>query len=98
VLVLPNCDETGAGMVEVEEDAIPPEVPSIITPAGGPASSGSDSTTGSLVYVVKAGDTLFTIAQRYGITVADIVAANELLDPDRLSLGQELFIPQDGNG
>lgn len=45
------------------------------------------------IYRVQAGDTLFIIAQRFGTTVAAIVAANELINPDRLSIGQELVIP-----
>lgn len=97
VLVLPNCDATASGSSTIDEEA-PTPVPPIMTPAGGPPASGSDGATGSQVYVVQRGDTLFTIAQRFGVSIADIVAANELLDPDRLDVGQELFIPQDGNG
>jgi LysM repeat protein len=44
-------------------------------------------------HTVKEGETLDAIASRYGVT-ADIVAkANKLAHPDRLSVGQELFIP-----
>lgn len=45
------------------------------------------------VHVVQPGETLSVIAQRYGVTVAAIVSSNNLADPDRLSVGQELSIP-----
>jgi murein DD-endopeptidase MepM/ murein hydrolase activator NlpD len=45
------------------------------------------------VHVVQAGETLFLIAQHYGTTIDAIVAANALLDPDQLSVGQRLVIP-----
>jgi len=44
-------------------------------------------------YTVQAGDTLFDIANRFGTTVAAIVEANGLTDPDRLSIGQVLELP-----
>lgn len=44
-------------------------------------------------YVVKAGDTLGTIAEAYGVSIEVIMAANQLSDPNRLDVGQELIIP-----
>lgn len=44
-------------------------------------------------YIVQPGDTLWKLAQRFGVTVADIIAANNLTDPNRLDVGQKLFIP-----
>jgi LysM repeat protein len=48
------------------------------------------------VYHVQAGDTLLALALRYGVTVADIMTANQLADPDTLALDQELIIPVGG--
>lgn len=45
------------------------------------------------VYVVQPGDTLFSIARRYGTTVDAIVHANGLGDPRRVYVGQRLIIP-----
>jgi LysM repeat protein len=50
-------------------------------------------TPAPLVYTVKEGDTLSSIAQIYGVSVQDIVAANSLANPDMLNIGQELVIP-----
>jgi cell wall-associated NlpC family hydrolase len=45
-----------------------------------------------LVHVVATGDTLFNIARRYGVSVADLKTANALT-VDTISLGQRLRIP-----
>ncbi len=44
-------------------------------------------------YTVAAGDTLSAIAARFGTTVSAIAAANDLADPNRISVGQVLIIP-----
>lgn len=44
-------------------------------------------------YTVQRGDSLFTIAQRFGTTVADLTAANNLTNPNNLQVGQTLIIP-----
>lgn len=44
------------------------------------------------VYIVKAGDTLYSIARRYGITVADLMAANHLTNA-AIYVGARLCIP-----
>lgn len=46
------------------------------------------------IYVVKSGDTLYNIAQRYSVSLNDIVYANQLEDPSVLTVGQALIIPQ----
>lgn len=47
-------------------------------------------------YIVQAGDSLYRIALVYGVSIEDLIAANELADPNRLELGQELTIPVAG--
>lgn len=44
-------------------------------------------------YTVRGGDTLYTIATRNGVTVQAIINANTLANPDRLTIGQVLIIP-----
>ncbi|MBZ0287051.1 MAG: LysM peptidoglycan-binding domain-containing protein [Anaerolineae bacterium] len=44
-------------------------------------------------YVVKQGDTLFSIAMRYGTTVQVIQTANKLANPNAIYAGQTLTIP-----
>jgi murein DD-endopeptidase MepM/ murein hydrolase activator NlpD len=44
-------------------------------------------------YVVQAGDTLGDIAARYGVSAEALMQANNLADPNALSVGQTLLIP-----
>lgn len=59
--------------------------------------SATTSTTAPETYAVQPGDTLVTIAQRFGVTVEALIAANELANPEMLSIGQVLTLP-DGAG
>ncbi len=44
-------------------------------------------------YVIQAGDTLGSIANQFELTLADLLTANHLADPDTISIGQRLTIP-----
>ncbi len=48
-------------------------------------------------YKVQNGDTIETVARRYGITQKSIIEANKLENPQWLELNQELKLPQDRN-
>jgi LysM repeat protein len=45
------------------------------------------------VYIVSQGDTLGSIAKRFGVSVAELQELNEIADPDQIFVGQELQIP-----
>jgi len=51
------------------------------------------SPTPAGLYIVQPGDTLSALAEAFGTTVAEIMAANGLTDPDALQAGQPLLIP-----
>ncbi|WP_419848933.1 LysM peptidoglycan-binding domain-containing protein [Candidatus Poriferisocius sp.] len=53
------------------------------------------STPEAFIYVVREGDTLGSIAAEFGITWQEIDAVNELENPNVLSIGQQIEIPQD---
>ncbi|MFY9134831.1 MAG: LysM peptidoglycan-binding domain-containing protein [Bacillota bacterium] len=61
--------------------AVPtPPVPPVLCPGGTP-------------YVIRQGDTLYRIAQRYGTTVDALLRANPGIDPMNLQIGQVICIP-----
>jgi murein DD-endopeptidase MepM/ murein hydrolase activator NlpD len=64
----------------------------LFIPAGG-TTSAQEGETGGPVYIVQEGDTLWDIAQRFGIPWEDLARENEINDPGQLSAGDELVIP-----
>ncbi len=44
-------------------------------------------------YRVQSGDTLSSIAARFGVSVQALINANNIADPNSLSIGQVLIIP-----
>lgn len=63
----------------------------LLTVAGAHAQAGPAQS-----YTVVAGDTLFTIAQRFNISLEELVAANGIADPNLVAVGQVLVIPAPG--
>lgn len=51
-----------------------------------------DPSPQAITYVVRAGDTLTRIGNRYGVTVDDLVTWNNIANPDLIEIAQELTI------
>ena len=51
---------------------------------------------GGRVYIVKTGDTLFSIAEQFNVSVGAIVELNNIPRPDLIFVGQRLIIPPAG--
>lgn len=84
VIRMPDCDGNAAS---TETETTTSETDS---------TSGSDATPlpeNSQVYRVQPGDTLGAIATRFGVTVNAIMRANNMNNPNVLSIGQQLVIP-----
>ena len=47
-----------------------------------------------IIYVVKSGDSLWKIAKRFGSTVDDIIRVNGMERPDKLNVGEKIYIPK----
>lgn len=65
----------------------------LILLAGGRRAVAADPGPG--VHIVTAGETLFGISQKYGVSLDQLLAANHLTDPNLIQIGQELIIPGD---
>lgn len=78
---------------------VPGESPGAPFAVPAPSVVGPDETPGPdgfRRYRVRAGDTLRTIADRFGITVRELRNANELGDPPRLEPGDLILVPVGG--
>ena len=71
----------------IEEAASTPHAPAAVSPTAPSA---------PLLYTVQAGDALGVIAQAYGVSIEDLMAANGITDPNMLYVGQTLVIPVGG--
>lgn len=45
-----------------------------------------------ILYVIKPGDTLFNLANKFGVSVQDIINSNVAIDPYNLRVGQQIYI------
>jgi len=74
--------------------------PTTATPARGDADAAKPastlSNTAAATYVVKAGDTLYSIARTTGASLDALIRSNDIGDPDVLRIGQVLKLSADG--
>ena len=82
-----------SGAVETPSSGEPSSVSSEAprrTPTPGPT---AEVTPTPFVHVVQPGESLIYIAGLYHVTVDDIIALNDIQNPNRIQVGQELLIP-----
>jgi LysM repeat protein len=104
ILTIPTAADL-AGSVEPTDVGAPAEQPAEsaeadTSAAENPATeteSAADGTTGIDTYSVQAGDTLSTIAEQFGVSTADLAAANNIGVNDFIYLGQQLTLPGDSS-
>jgi LysM repeat protein len=80
---LTNIEQLTVGQTLV----IPAPGTTVISPTAVPP------TTGQQVHVVQAGENLFRISLRYGYTVNELAAYNNIPDPSRIYVGQVILLP-----
>lgn len=66
------------------------------TVAVAPATQAAVTSPTAVVHVIQAGDTISALAMRYDVPAEDIIAANQLVDPNILQVGTQLVIPVGG--
>jgi LysM repeat protein len=62
-----------------------------ISPLAQPSSNVQSS---GVVYTVVRGDTLYSIARKYGVSPQNLQSLNKLASPDKIYAGQKLTIPK----
>lgn len=60
------------------------------------ATSGAGPTASPIVHIVASGDTISGLALKYDVSADDIIAANQLQNPNFLQVGTRLVIPVGG--
>ena len=86
--VLGSCESKPPGSTVAT--SLPP-----ITTVVPPSTTAPAATSTSIVafYVVADGDTLSGIADKFNVSLADLIAINEITDANTIQLGQQLLIP-----
>jgi LysM repeat protein len=62
-------------------------------PPAAPANAVPPANAAPVYYTVQAGDTLNSIARKFGLNMQDIANANGMSDPNHLHVGQQILIP-----
>lgn len=104
----PNLIHVGQEInVPTESQAAPAQTDALLShqPPAAPASSASAAPSSpqtaapvpyansATTYVVQRGDTMYRIAQRYGVSVAALSGANNIYNVNQIQVGQVLVIP-----
>lgn len=92
---------TGTQATPVESGGTPIASQPTSTPEPGdtavpPATSPPSSSGQAISHTVRPGDTVYSIARRYGTSVQAISQANGLVNPSQIYVGQSLKIPTSG--
>lgn len=72
---------------------LPAQLPTPLAANASPGAGGGSASSPDTV-VVKAGDTLGAIAAQVGVSADDIARANNITDPAKIQVGQQLRIPR----
>ena len=80
---------TGPGRVAALATPPTPTPIAVLPPTPPPATP----TPSEQTYIVKAGDNPASIAQQFRVKTEDLMSANNIDDPQKLQVGQELKIP-----
>ncbi|MEK6588773.1 MAG: LysM peptidoglycan-binding domain-containing protein [Chloroflexota bacterium] len=73
------------------DTARPPTETSLPSPTSEP--SGTPTPSGPITYIVEQDDTLFSIAQQFGVSIDALIFANNITDPNNIGVGTQLIIP-----
>jgi LysM repeat protein len=96
ILCLAGCGG-GGNKTAPPSTTLPPSTTSLPATTSSPSTTAPPATTAAAttpgVYIVQKGDSLTSIAKHFGVTVAQLVAANKIRNQDHVEAGQQLTIP-----
>ncbi len=81
------------GMISTDAAMAADQIPIQAAGPRGPVATDAGSVGGGS-YVVKSGDTFWSISKAHGVSVDSLMKANHLTDPKKLKLGLKLVIPR----
>jgi LysM repeat protein len=87
----------GCGTTRVQEESTTPVVmpptTEVVAPVEVKAEPKVEAVVESKAYVVKAGDSLGSIAKRFKVSTKDIIKLNSITNPNKIRVGQKLKLP-----
>ncbi len=95
LVALAGCGDDDNGETTTPSPTTTSSASRALTGSPTPVPSGGEPTLppDGFTYIVQTGDTLFSIANRFGTTVEAIAQANAITDPTQITAGQALLIP-----
>jgi len=79
---------------ETPEPTDTPQPPTAtLEPSPTPEPSQTPTPSGPITYVVEEGDSLASIADQFEVSIDQLIAANNLVDPNNIGVGSQLIIP-----
>jgi LysM repeat protein len=87
----PHAEATATPTVAPTSTLVPAATPTIA-----PTVSPTTALSGERTHVVQAGEKLFRISVYYGVGYESVAAANGIINPDLVYVGQRLIIPAEG--
>jgi LysM repeat protein len=95
----PHTEATTAPTVAPTWTPVPTPVPTPIptaAPTAVPTATPTTAPSGERTHVVQPGENLFRISLHYGMSYESVAAANGIINPDLIYIGQALTIPAEG--
>ena len=87
-------DKLSAKIAQIVGSSKSPGYSSASTKKQGAKKNASSGSQTGYEHEVQAGESLSAIASAYGVTMKTILDNNEIKDPNKLRVGQKLFIPE----
>lgn len=89
----PTPDTSPSANPSASDIFAPSSAPSDAASSAPDASAAPSAPVGGSTYTVKAGDTMWAISKKVGVTLAALRAANPTVDPTKMRIGSVLVIP-----